>query len=56
MLTPILRWYAGDFGGREGVLTFVRNHLPDDPRRAWLQQQGASTKIAYTRYDWQLNL
>jgi hypothetical protein len=56
MLSPILRWYAGDFGGREGVLTFVRNHLPDDPRRAWLQQQGASAKIAYTRYDWQLNL
>lgn len=56
MLSPILRWYAGDFGGRAGVLDFVREHLPDDPRRAWLQQQGASPKIAYSRYDWQLNV
>jgi hypothetical protein len=56
MLSPILRWYAGDFGGRAGVLAFVQAHLPDDPRRAWLQGQGKSPRIAYSRYDWQLNL
>lgn len=55
-LSPILRWYAGDFGGRAGVLAFVRDHLPDDPRRAWLQSQGAPAKPAYSRYDWQLNV
>jgi hypothetical protein len=55
VLSPILRWYAGDFGGRAGVLAFVREHLPDDPRRVWLQQQDASPKITFSRYDWQLN-
>jgi hypothetical protein len=55
VLSPILRWYAGDFGGRAGVLAFVREHLPDDPRRVWLQQHDASPKITFSRYDWQLN-
>ncbi len=56
VLSPILRWYAGDFGGRAGVIAFLLDHLPDDPRRSWLQARGHSAKLAYSRYDWQLNL
>jgi hypothetical protein len=56
VLSPILRWYAGDFGGRAGVLNFVRDHLPDNPRHAWLQSQGPFPKITYSHYDWQLNV
>ncbi len=54
-LSPIFRWYADDFGGRSGIITFLLAHLPDDERRQWLAARGASAKLIYQPYDWTLN-
>lgn len=54
-LSAIFRWYAGDFCGRQGVLSFVVQHLAAGPERDWLAAQQAAVRITYTPYDWSLN-
>lgn len=54
-LSAIFRWYAGDFGGREGVLAFLKERLPDGEGRDWLRRQGPYVKLIYHPYDWGLN-
>jgi hypothetical protein len=53
-VSAIYSWYRGDFGGPEGVVRFVRQHLPDDERRAWLSS-GAPINLVHRAYDWALN-
>jgi hypothetical protein len=55
-LSPIFKWYARDFGGRAGVISFLIAHLPDDDRRAWLSDLRVKAKLAYAPYDWLLNV
>jgi hypothetical protein len=55
LLSRILKWYAKDFGGREGVLKFVIAHLPDDARGDFLIKSGATLGFKYVAYDWGLN-
>jgi hypothetical protein len=50
-LSKIFDWYAGDFGGAAGVLTFVRKHLPE----AQAQALGDSPRVGYIDYNWTLN-
>jgi hypothetical protein len=54
-LSPIFKWYAGDFGGRAGVLAFLKERLPDGEGRDWLRRQGPYVKLIYHPYDWGLN-
>lgn len=54
-LSAIFRWYAGDFGGRAGVLAFLTERLPDSEGRDWLRRQGPYVKLSYHPYDWGLN-
>lgn len=50
-LSKIFDWYAGDFGGAAGVLTFVRRHLPEAQAKAL----GDSPKVGFIDYNWTLN-
>lgn len=54
-LSQIFRWYAGDFGGRAGVMEFLLRHLPDDEQREWLSVHQADVRLSYQPYDWALN-
>ncbi len=54
-VSRIFRWFAKDFGGREGVLAVLRQYLPDGERRAWLAAQGGGIRLTYRPYDWRLN-
>jgi hypothetical protein len=51
-LSPVLDWFAEDFGG--DVLPFVRAHLPAADA-AWIAAQGGSLRVRYLDYDWTLN-
>jgi hypothetical protein len=44
----LLRWYRGDFGGREGVLSLLRRH--------GVLAAGDSSRLRYADYDWTLDL
>lgn len=54
-LTSIFKWFARDFGGREGIIDFVLAHLSDMTERTWLMQQRARVSLRYKPYDWSLN-
>ncbi|MFN4295131.1 MAG: DUF547 domain-containing protein [Thermoflexales bacterium] len=54
-VSALFRWYAGDFGGRAGVLRFPLAHLPHDDRRALIERYDARTRLRYAKYDWRLN-
>jgi len=55
-LSSIFRWYAGDFGGRDGVIERLVRYLPaDDARHTWLAAHGDSACLTYRPYDWGLN-
>ncbi len=55
-LSSIFRWYQGDFGGKEGVIDFLRRYLPEnDPRREWIETHRHTLRLVYRRYDWGLN-
>lgn len=47
VLSPILKWYAEDFGGKEGVLKFIAAHHKTNPTAADIAD--------YFDYNWQLN-
>ena len=51
----VFRWFAGDFGGRPGVIAFLMHYLPNDERRAWLEMQGSRARLRYQRCEWSLN-
>lgn len=54
-LSSIFKWYAGDFGGRPGVIAFLKERLSDSDQRDWLRRQGPYVKLIYQPYDWGLN-
>lgn len=53
--SELLKWYEGDFGGRAALLTFVATHLPDDARRAYIEEEHGRYRLRYAPYDWSLN-
>lgn len=62
-LSAIFSWYAVDFGGGsdEGVLAWVRDHLPEESdKRAeltdLLSSTGSPVRIQINKYDWSLNV
>ncbi len=54
-VSALFRWYAGDFGGRAGVIHFLCAHLPHDNRRAVIERCDTRTRLRYADYDWGLN-
>jgi hypothetical protein len=54
-LSAIFRWYAEDFGGRQGILDFLIKTLPDGSRKTWLEANYPSVRFQYQEYDWGLN-
>jgi hypothetical protein len=54
-LSSIFKWYRGDFGGRAGVIAFLKERLPEGAERDWLRRQSHHVKLIYCPYDWGLN-
>ncbi|UCF30531.1 MAG: DUF547 domain-containing protein [bacterium] len=55
LLSEIFRWYAGDFGGRSGVIDFISRYLAEDETRDFLLHRGKHLEFEYLFYDWDLN-
>lgn len=54
-LSAIFKWFKEDFGGTEGVLDFLVEHLPDGKRKGWLLEHGDEVSFLHKPYDWGLN-
>lgn len=52
-VSRIFDWYAGDFGGEEGVWKFIRRYA--GPELARQMDTATNHTLAYTDYDWSLN-
>lgn len=52
-LSRIFDWYEGDFGGRQGILQFVAQHLRDDEQSQRVRE--GVLAVEYLPYDWSLN-
>jgi hypothetical protein len=55
VVSSLFQWFKGDFGGRDGIVSFLIEHLPFDGRRAWLSKNQDAIKLIYEPYDWGLN-
>jgi hypothetical protein len=55
-ISSIFRWYASDFGGREGVISFLLHHFPPDEHRDLLSEHRDRVRLNYKPYDWSLNV
>ena len=50
LLTKLFEWFAGDFGGKDGVVGFLARYLPKDAPADWRE-----FSIGYLEYNWNLN-
>ncbi len=50
-LSSILKWYQGDFGGRNQVCEFLARYRPQDAATF----RHPALKVTYIPYDWSLN-
>jgi hypothetical protein len=55
LISSIFDWYQDDFGGRKGVIDFIRQYILDDDKKAFLEKAGDNIRIDYLYYDWNLN-
>jgi hypothetical protein len=55
VVSSIFQWFKGDFGGQDGIIPFIIDHLPYDGRRAWLTKYKDIIRLRYNPYDWRLN-
>jgi hypothetical protein len=55
-LSPILQWYAKDFGEESGVIDFLLPRVQSTKTKQGLElAKTNNTEVAYTQYDWSLN-
>ncbi|HKY54391.1 MAG TPA: DUF547 domain-containing protein [Anaerolineales bacterium] len=54
-LSSIFKWFARDFGGRDGIIEFVLSHHANRAERLWLSKERKSVSLQYKPYDWGLN-
>lgn len=54
-ISAIFRWFAGDFGGHQGVVDFLVKHLTSGEQRTWLEINRDTVQFKYKTYDWGLN-
>ncbi len=50
----VLRWFEEDFGGRDGVVAFLRERLSPGPARKALESD-SPPKLSFVEFDWRLN-
>ena len=56
-ISRIFKWYAQDFGGKIGVLEFLKRYLPTgDMRKKLIEDFDYQTMLIYRPYDWKLNV
>ncbi len=55
LISQIFQWYRDDFGGRRGILDFIKKYILNDDKRKFLDESGNKLKIGYLFYDWSLN-
>ncbi len=56
LLSPLFRWYLGDFGGRAGLVRFLLRYLPEGEARDWFARNHPRLRWRFTRYDWGVNV
>ncbi len=54
-LSSIFKWFARDFGGRDGIIEFVLSHLLDGAELLWRSKARGRVSLRYKPYDWKLN-
>lgn len=54
-LSSIFKWFARDFGGRNGIIEFVVSHLSDGAELLWLSKKLGRVTLRFKPYDWRLN-
>lgn len=54
-LSPIFKWYSGDFGGRKGLADLLIRYREPGEERNFLIEQGTKARIEWKEYDWRLN-
>jgi hypothetical protein len=54
-VSQIMKWYAVDFDGLDGVVTFLREYLPEGDARTWLDTRQGNVPLVFHPYDWALN-
>jgi hypothetical protein len=54
-LSSIFKWFAKDFGGRDGIIDFVLSHLSDETEQTWPSKERSRVTLRYKPYDWSLN-
>ena len=55
LLSMIFKWYEVDFGGPDGVLSFVADYLMNEQDRRFILEEKDHIKMEYLFYDWNLN-
>ncbi|MDY6950530.1 MAG: DUF547 domain-containing protein [Thermodesulfobacteriota bacterium] len=55
-VSRIFKWYKRDFGGREGLLSFLIKYRFSPEEKAFVKEVGPGMRIVYNTYDWSLNL
>ena len=54
-VSKIFRWYQVDFGGKQGIIDFLFNHITEPEIQGWLEENRTTAKLNYHTYDWGLN-
>ena len=54
-ISNIFRWYQVDFGGKQGVIDFLLNHIIDLGDQQWLEENRTKVRLNFHPYDWGLN-
>jgi hypothetical protein len=55
VLSQIFDWYERDFGGKEGIRSFLLRYLDKDDKWAFIEKHWSKIKVEYLFYDWDLN-
>jgi hypothetical protein len=54
-LSSIFKWFARDFGGRDGIIDFILPYLPEKEEFIWLSKERENVSFQYKPYNWSLN-
>ena len=54
-LAEVFSWYVSDFGGQEGLLSFVAGLMPEGEHKSYLLANLGRVRVEYLFHDWHLN-
>jgi hypothetical protein len=55
VLSPLFKWYRGDFGGHEGMIDTLIRYLDHGQEKDFLIRRGLGAEVAWLEFDWRLN-